>query len=221
MGIAALLTALHPPSVLPSFMLPSVTAQMLELNCLVTVKQCVRRVVVSFYQRFQARKGSWLNQAETKQIACPRTRFSQGCFAEDQCQWIQTASLSTDPNSGATSFAQVLTLALSQCIVFSAIFPPPYIRTTLFIFVQIPSSSCGFRKKKIHLHRYHRHFGKPPAWTQINVCDFYWFARSSLLYFSIGLWLSARLASPWQCQNYVLFSFTSLSLTIVYCYVSC
>lgn len=36
------------PSVLPSFILPSVTAQMLELNCSVTVRQCVHSAVVFF-----------------------------------------------------------------------------------------------------------------------------------------------------------------------------
>jgi len=44
--------------------------------------------------------------------------------------------------------------------------PPPYIRTTLFLFGQISSSSCGFRKKQIHLYRYHRHLGKPAAFIQ-------------------------------------------------------
>lgn len=52
------------PSVLPSFILPSVTAQMLELNCSVTVRQCVHRAVVFFYQGFQAQKSSRLNQAD-------------------------------------------------------------------------------------------------------------------------------------------------------------
>lgn len=76
------------------------------------------------------------------------------------------------PNSGAMSpFAQVLTVALSQCIVFPAISPPRYTKTTWFLFVQISSPSCGLRKNQIHLHRYYTHFRKPVACIQmIFIC---------------------------------------------------
>lgn len=45
-----------------------------------TVRQCVHRAVLSFYQGFQARKSSWLNQAETKQIACPGLDFHRAAL---------------------------------------------------------------------------------------------------------------------------------------------
>lgn len=51
----------------------------------------------------------------------------------------------------------------------------------LFLFLQIPSSSCGFRKKQVDLRRYHRYFGKPVACITMNVCDFYLLATSSPL----------------------------------------
>lgn len=48
----------------------------------------------------------------------------------------------------------------------------PYIRPTLFLSVQVSSSSYGFRTKPVHLHRYHRHFGKPVACIQMSLCYF-------------------------------------------------
>lgn len=62
--------------------------KMLGPNCLVSVRQCVHRAVVCFYPGSQTQRSSWLNQAETKQTACSRSRFSQGCFAASQCRGI-------------------------------------------------------------------------------------------------------------------------------------
>lgn len=87
---------------------------------------------------------------------------------------LQTASAGEfrfrhTPNSGAMSpCAQVLTAALSQCVVFPAISPPPYTGTTGFLFVQISSPPCGLRKNQIHLHRYYTYFRKPVACIQMH-----------------------------------------------------
>lgn len=148
MGTAALLTALHPPSVFLSFVLPSAIAQMLELNCLVTVRQCGHRALGFSYHVFKA--PDWTRQ-NTSRLPDPSLDFHRAAL-----EMAHVREFRVHP----WTLIQILVhyLPLLKCLhwlhhstlVFLLFFPPLYIGTTIwFLFGQISSPSYGFRKTQI------------------------------------------------------------------------